>query len=66
MKSIPLAALALLQVSCLTPLTDRLDALQTELHRVNTQLAETNQQLIRANAQLEKVEQNVRGMGNSN
>ena len=53
-------------LGCLSPLTDRLDGLQSELNRVNTQLAETNKQLERANAQLEKVEIGVRRMGGGN
>lgn len=52
---------AVSSLGCLSPLTDRLDAMQSELNRVNTQLAETNKQLDRANAQLVKVVEGLRG-----
>lgn len=64
MKLVPILSLCcLINLGCFTPVTDRLDALQAEIHQVNTQLAETNRQLERANQQLEKVEVGVRRMG---
>lgn len=47
---------------CLSPLTDRLDALNTELARVNAQLSDTNQQLQKANNKLDSIEISTRRM----